>query len=137
MGVKIRKKGRYRYVFIDHHGQRKAKKVGTREAAEKVKREVEARLALGDCGMLVEQNCPTFTEYSKRWLRLHVKPHCKLSIAISYKQVLDHYLIPHFGTTRLDQLTRDKLKVYFSETVAKRNLATGRSRICWQRFGLL
>jgi len=54
MGVKIRKKGRHWYVFIDHHGQRKAKKVGTREAAEKVKREVEARLALGDFGIFLE-----------------------------------------------------------------------------------
>ncbi len=125
MGVKIRKKGRHWYVFIDHRGQRKAKKVGTREAAEKVKREVEARLALGDFGILVEQDCPTFTDYSKRWLRLHVKPHCKLSTSISYKQVLDRYLIPHFGESRLDQITRDKLKAYFSETVAEEKFGHG------------
>ena len=38
MGVKIRKERPSRYVFIHDHCQRKAKKVGMREAAEKVKR---------------------------------------------------------------------------------------------------
>lgn len=33
--------------MIDHQGQRKTKAVGSREAAERVKREVEARLADG------------------------------------------------------------------------------------------
>ena len=52
MGVKIKKyKGTW-YVFIDHQGHRKAKKTGTRQAAEAVKREIEARLALGDLGFL-------------------------------------------------------------------------------------
>jgi hypothetical protein len=42
MGVKVKKyKGSW-YVFIDYHGQRKSKKVGSREAAEKVKRGIEA-----------------------------------------------------------------------------------------------
>ena len=125
MGVTFRKKGRHWYVFINHCGQRKAKKVGSREAAEKVKREIEARLALGDFGVVAEPDCPTFTEYSKRWLRLHVKPNCKLSTSISYKQVLDRYLVPHFGDTRLDQITRDKVKTYFSETVAEEKFGHG------------
>jgi integrase len=52
MGVKVRKyKGKW-YVFIDFNGRRKAKKVGTRQAAENVRREVEARLALGDLSCL-------------------------------------------------------------------------------------
>jgi len=49
MGVKVRKpKGHTAWcVVIDHDGQRKSKSVGTREAAERVKREIEARLAMG------------------------------------------------------------------------------------------
>ena len=63
MGVKIRKKGRYWYVFINYHGRRRAKKVGSREAAEKVKRDIEARLALGDIGCLKlnKSDVPTFS----------------------------------------------------------------------------
>jgi hypothetical protein len=37
MGVKIKKKGRQWYVFINYKGRRKAKKVGSREAARKLK----------------------------------------------------------------------------------------------------
>ena len=36
-----------RLVVIDHQGQRKTKAVGTRESAERVKREIEVRLANG------------------------------------------------------------------------------------------
>ena len=65
MGVKVKKyKGSW-YVFIDYHGQRKSKKVGSREAAEKVKRGIEARLALGDFGILREKECTSFAEYSQ------------------------------------------------------------------------
>jgi hypothetical protein len=35
---------------VNHHGRRKAKKIGTREAAEKVKRLLEVRLASGEFG---------------------------------------------------------------------------------------
>jgi hypothetical protein len=52
MGIKGKKhKGRW-YVLVDFHGQRKAKKVGNREASEKVKLDIEARLALGDLGII-------------------------------------------------------------------------------------
>ena len=48
MGVKVRKKGAKWYVVVDYHGRRKAKCVGSREAAEQVRRQVEAKLALGE-----------------------------------------------------------------------------------------
>ena len=53
-----------------------------------------------------------------RWLRLHVKPYCKLSTAMSYEQVLRLYLLPRFGALPLDEITRDKVKSYFSEISA-------------------
>jgi hypothetical protein len=47
MGVKVRKKGAKWWVFVDWRGNRKAKCVGSsREAAEKVRHEIEKRLAL-------------------------------------------------------------------------------------------
>jgi hypothetical protein len=48
MSVKVRKKGGKWYVFVHYQGKRKAKCVGTRAAAEQVKRALEAKLALGD-----------------------------------------------------------------------------------------
>ncbi len=53
MGVKIRKRGGKWYVFVNYHGRRKAKCVGSsRQLAEQVKRQLEAKLALGDLGFL-------------------------------------------------------------------------------------
>ena len=53
MGVKIRQKSGKWYVFINHQGRRKAKCVGdSKRAAEEVKRKLEAKLTLGDVGLL-------------------------------------------------------------------------------------
>ena len=73
MGVKVRRpKGHASWcVVIDHEGYRKTKAVGTREAAERVKREIEARLALGGLAALepARPGVPTLTEYSATWLK--------------------------------------------------------------------
>jgi len=68
MGVKVRKKGNRRYVVVDYHGHRKSKCVGSREATEYVKRQVEAKLALGDLGVLdaAEDKRPTTIRSSSR-----------------------------------------------------------------------
>jgi len=52
MGVKLKKyKGKW-YLFIDYNGKRKAKCLGTdRKLAESIKRQVEAKLVLGDLGL--------------------------------------------------------------------------------------
>ena len=53
MGVKVRQKDGKWYVFINHQGRRKAKCVGdSKRAAEEVKRKLEAKLTLGDVGLL-------------------------------------------------------------------------------------
>ena len=52
MGVKVRKKGAKWYVLVDYQGRRQSKCVGSREAAEQVRRLVEAKLALGDLSVL-------------------------------------------------------------------------------------
>ena len=53
MRVKVRQKDGKWYVFINPHGQRKAKCVGDRmRAAEEVKYKLEAKLTLGDVGLL-------------------------------------------------------------------------------------
>lgn len=56
MGVKIKKRGAKWYVYVDYHGKRKNRSVGTREAAERVRREIEARLALGDVSFLTQHD---------------------------------------------------------------------------------
>jgi len=52
MGVRIKKRGGKWYVYVDYHGRRKNRAVGSKEAADRVRREIEARRALGDLTFL-------------------------------------------------------------------------------------
>ena len=117
MGVTIRKRGGKWYVFINYHGQRKAKCVGvSRELAEQVRRQLEAKLALGDLGFLApETKIPNFGEYATRWMREHANLHCKPSTVRGYTGVLRLYLRPRFDPVRLDKLSRDEIKTMFVE----------------------
>jgi integrase len=94
MGVRIRKKNGKWYVFVSHMGKRKAKCVGVSlEAANAVRRILEAKLALGDIGFLQEpETKPTFNDYSDRWFREHAEIQCKPSTVYSYRQLLRLYV---------------------------------------------
>ena len=82
MGVKVREKvkgsGEW-WLFINHQGRRKAKRVGTgrsgKKAAELAALKISARLAEGDTAPLDPPSAPTpvtalptFNEYAERWL---------------------------------------------------------------------
>jgi integrase len=70
MGVKVREKvkdsGEW-WVFINHKGKRRSKKIGDKRTANTVARKVRQRLAAGDLGMLREK-CPTVGKYGNQWL---------------------------------------------------------------------
>jgi integrase len=121
MGVKIKKRGSKWYVYVNYHGRRKNRCVGTREAAEKVRREIEARLALGDTVFLNDPGpqFPTFGLYADRWLKDYARIECKTSTADGYEGVLRQYLRPRFGTRRLDEVKRDDIKALINELIAK------------------
>jgi len=115
VGVKLKKRINAWWVFVTYHGRRKAKKVGTRQAAEKVKREIEARLAIGDFRIFEERKEPTFADYADRWVRHHAQVQCKPSTVARYREILRLYLLPIFGTVRLGQITRTMVKEFLSE----------------------
>jgi len=121
MGVKIKKRGTKWYVYVNYHGKRKNRCVGTREAAEKVRREVEARLALGDTGFLTEheKQLPTFGTYADGWLKDYARIECKTSTADGYEGVLEQYLRPRIGRKRLHEVKRDDIKALINDLVAK------------------
>src|SRR5712692_660118 len=98
MGVKIRKRGGKWYVFVNYHGRRKAKCVGTsREMAEQVRRQLEAKLALDDLGFLSEApEEPMFAIYAEKWLKTDAG-RCKSSTIDFYRDYQERYVIPRFG----------------------------------------
>jgi site-specific recombinase XerD len=108
-------------VFVNYHGCRKAKCVGSsRDVAEKGRRQLEARLALGDLGVFTEgeSRTPTFDAYADTWLKDYARMECKTSTADGYEGVLRQYLRPRFGKLRLDEVKRDDIKAMINDLVA-------------------
>jgi integrase len=96
------------WVFINHKGKRRSKKVGTKKAANSVKREVEARLAKGDMGMIREK-CPTLSAYSKQWLMAPFHD-WKDSTQREYEKAFNLHVKPRLGSKRLDEIKRVTVK---------------------------
>ena len=121
MGVKVRKRGAKWYVLVDYHGRRKSKCVGSREAAEQVRRQVEAKLALGDLSILntAEDKKPTFNTYADGWLKDYARIECKTSTADGYEGVLEQYLRPRFGKKLLTEIRRDDIKALINDLISK------------------
>ncbi len=130
MGVKIKKRGGKWYVFVNYHGKRKAKCVGTsRKIAEQVRRQLEAKLALGDVGFLVAEEGLTFDEYAQRWMKQHAEVELKPSTVASYAQLLRLYISPRFGTTRLTAIDRTQVKALLGEFTAEAKLSRNTLRL--------
>jgi len=117
MSVKIKKRGSKWYVYVNYHGRRKNRAVGTREAAEMVRRELEARLAIGDPTFLDETHhkVPTFGAYAEQWLTTYVDVQCKQSTKRSYEQLLRLHVMPRFGSKLLTDIRRDEVKRFVAE----------------------
>jgi len=121
MGVKIRKKGDKWYVLVNYHGRRKAKCIGSREAAEQVRRQVEAKLSLGDLSILdaADDEKPSFDKYADGWLRDYARIECKTSTAEGYEGVLEQYLRPRLGKKVLNEIRRDDIKALINHLISK------------------
>jgi integrase len=133
MGVKIRKRGGKWYVFVNYHGRRKAKCVGqSRELAEQVRRQLEAKLALGDLALFdSDDKIQTFGIYADKWLKGYARVECKTSTADGYEGVIEQYLRPRFGNRALDQIKRDDIKAMINELIAKElSRNTVRNALC-------
>jgi integrase len=111
MGVKVREKikgsGEW-YIFINHKGNRKSKKVGkNKDMAEAVASKVQAKLTLEEFDIGVEKEpVPTFKNLSEEWLELHVKPTKRATTYIRYSSLLKIYINKHLGLLPLDQMRR-------------------------------
>ena len=123
MGVQVRERPKGSgvwYIFVNHNGIRKAKKVGRKKAtAESIAEKFRARLALEDLGILKpKKESRLFKEYATEWLaRPH--PDWKLSTHTSHTGNLTKHVFPVFGKTPLDHITRKDLKAFFNRLLSK------------------
>jgi integrase len=119
MGVRIRQKDGKWYVFINHHGRRKAKCVGDKRAAEAVKRKLEAKLTLRDFKLDEPPAFPTCGAYVERWLGTYADIHCRETTAGNYRRLLQHHVVPLIGGKGFDGVTREDIKAIIAAMVRK------------------
>ena len=121
MGVRVRQKikgkGNPWWVFISHNGKRTSRKVGDKKAAEDVASTIRAKLQLGEFGFEDTKPVPTFKDHAKMWLSL---PHdWKESTRENYLNNLNKHILPHFGTTPVNEIKRKDLKFFFDKKYAE------------------
>jgi integrase len=122
MGVRVREKPKESgifWVFINHNGKRKSKRIGTDEGvANEVAEKIKAKLILGELKVeTINQPSPTFKELAELWLAL---PHdWKESTKESYESNLKLHVYPVLGKRRIDQITRKDLKAFLDNLLIK------------------
>jgi Phage integrase, N-terminal SAM-like domain len=100
MGVTVRlwkgQRGVYG-VFLNHRGQRKAKKIGDKRAAEAVASQLRTALAAGQFALPTSQPELTFTALAEEWLETYpVTNSIGANTVENYTSVVRAHLIPHF-----------------------------------------
>ena len=117
MGVKIREwKGAW-WVFINHHGTRKARRIGTGEtgkkAAKQVAQQIQARLALGQTALPARESL-TLHDYAETWLE-HVRQVRKHTTHADYKKRLAQWILPALGALQLPDITRERVRAMVTD----------------------
>lgn len=118
MGVKVKErplKSGIWWIFIDHKGKRKSKKIGKdKRTALDAAKKIEAKLIMGDFELekkVVKK--PTFGECARFWLLL---PHdWKESTRENYELNLKKHALPYFGKTPINEIARKDLKAFFDK----------------------
>ena len=121
MGVKVRERNGAWWVFVDHKGRRKAKRVGSgkegHKAARSAAEKIQAKLALGDTTVLDErrERALTVSTFVEDWLKHHVTLQRKPATTERYEMVLRKHWLPALGRLPLTGVTRDQIKAVLME----------------------
>jgi integrase len=119
MGVKVREKSKKSgiwWIFINHKGKRGSKKVGRdKKIALAMAKKIEARLILGEISLdkdKKEENYPLFEEYAGTWIQVIIPATCKPSTLSDYQGILKNHVLPKFGKTQVNEITRLMVKSF-------------------------
>jgi len=117
MGVIVKEKNKGEWwIFINHHGKRKAKKIGgDKRVAQEVAKKIEAKLALGEFSLDEKESIPTFGEYASRWIATTIPATCKASTLKDYRGMLDKHVLQVFGKKPVDEINRLMVKEFLME----------------------
>lgn len=99
MGVTMREWKNAWWVFINHQGTRKAKRIGrgeiAKKAAKQVAQQIQARLALGQTAFERPQISMTLDAYAETFL-VRIEQTRKHTTHDDYRKVLNRYVFPVF-----------------------------------------
>ena len=111
MGVRVRQKDGVWYIFVNHKGKRKAKRVGTdKKVAQAAAKEIQRRLACGDYQFEEKaSNSPTLRDYGERWLG-YIEATRKPNTHRLYRDALQRDIFPMLGKKTLAEVTRTDIK---------------------------
>jgi integrase len=132
MGVKVRERPEGSgvwWIFIDHQGKRKAKKVGRdKKFAEEAAKKTQAKLTLGDVGITEEKpKFPLFKDYADLWLHSYVKGLRRQSTFERYGHCLGRYIYPVLGNKPIDEIRRGEIRDLL---LSLHNKGLSRSTVC-------
>jgi integrase len=114
--VGIRKHGnRWQITFYDQHGRRRFETVhGSLTTARKLRAERMHQVQSGKFGLAQQRPVPTLEGFVQRW-RQEVAIGLAPSTRRAYETALEHHLLPAFGSTSLDLITKAAVQKFISE----------------------
>jgi integrase len=127
MGVKVKERKGAWWIFVNHKGKRKAKRVGEGKegyrAALAVAETLQARLVLGDYS-LDEPKPVTLRDYAEVWLNTYVSANLKAGTQEKYAEVLRKHWFPKLGDTPIQSMSRAQIKTILSEKLSSHAKST-------------
>ena len=114
------------WIFINHQGKRKSKKIGDKRTANKVAKEIRERLAKGDMGML-KVKCPTVSQYGQEWLDSPLRGWADTT-RTNHSGVFELHINPTLGSKPLGEIKRKDVKKLISEVRGK-GLSSSRAQV--------
>jgi integrase len=104
MGVKVRFWKDAWWVFVNHQGKRKAKRIGDRETALKVARTIRERIAAGELHLGVSSD-ETLETFASAWLK-GLNGNLKASTVGFYSENLRRHVLPALGRRPVRAIAR-------------------------------
>src|SRR6185436_18881162 len=106
MGVKLRFRRGAWWIFIDHRGQRRSKRIGDKQTAERLAKEIRERLVRSDFQLpATDASSITLTKYCEDWMR-QAKLNLKASTIRFYDGALEQHILPALGSRLVSNLKR-------------------------------
>ena len=131
MGVTVKEKvlgsGIY-WVFINHKGKRKSKRVGSEEAASQVKSVIEAKLKLGQALPQDTPTAPKLNVYYEKYRENYLETALRHSARLRHQSNFNIHILSALGHLRLDEIPRERM-IEFTAALIRKKLSKDSIRL--------